>query len=628
MALKYFIDFDDIEDINHRVEISNDDYVGDPIEITGNIIYSYPEINDILQPVRGSGLTLDLDASINQNFTDFVGASEFSFSVVYERNSTIEFRGFIKPEGVFQSYVEDNWIISINCVDGLDYLKNLAYVDSTTFVPFTGNQSAIEIISNCLKRTGVLQDIYVDINILYTGYVGNNILSNVFFNSDRFQKEDESTIMNCDEVLKSILDIFTASIVQQQGAWWIFKPNQITFGNNDPIFSTYDFDGSLTGSFQYDIFQDLGSQIDSFYPHWANANQRISYKNSIGAYRINYKYGFVKSFISNILLQSISDVNIPEYTINDGSFLTFPADRFGVIINSLSDGADLVLTSDSSLISTGDKIEFKTRFTTEIESDCSYAVFAIVLTGGVDTYYLQTDGSWTTAFTQLRIFNGTPNGNAIPPEQPFVGTGAELQYINTSQEAPESGDIEVQIYTGGIFTPGGDNAGTVIINEVSLSPIPLENNIVGEFHTVQRSEVSSKIENNKEVFNGDTPSDVYIGTIYQSDGTTPTETWYREGEVEAKPILQIMGEETLRMYQLPSAVFDGDIYGYFNYLSSFIINKYPIEDQTFLPLKMIHDVKQNISTLKLKQMYSDELEDIEYAKTFDYGQTVKPTIVG
>ena len=90
------------------------------------------------------------------------------------------------------------------------------------------------------------------------------------------------------------------------------------------------------------------------------------------------------------------------------------------------------------------------------------------------------------------------------------------------------------------------NEGTLWLNEASIYPSvdqatdPLE----GEFHTFLRTtSTSSAIEKPKEVFNGDNPSEVFIGTIYKADESTPTSTWFRKGVVEDKPILEVMGED-------------------------------------------------------------------------------------
>ena len=106
--------------------------------------------------------------------------------------------------------------------------------------------------------------------------------------------------MNCDEVLRSIFDIFACCITQYKGEWIIYKPNKLKDIVSLPYYA-YDYNGdALTPATKtIDIAFTLGSQINNYYPHHINGNQQISIDSGIGAYRINYKYGFIKGLLDN-----------------------------------------------------------------------------------------------------------------------------------------------------------------------------------------------------------------------------------------------------------------------------------------------------------------------------------------
>ena len=143
---------------------------------------------------------------------------------------------------------------------------------------------------------------------------------------------------------------------------------------------------------------------------------------------------------------------------------------------------------------------------------------------------------------------------------------------------------------------------------------------------------STKIEKTKEVYNGDNPSDSFVGTIYESDQSTPTEFWYRnELFLRFIPLLQIMGEERMKMYAKPLRVFSGDVFGYIDYLS--VISIDGINNVLFMPIEYEYDAQTNITKLKLKQILNNLLpdttfSDIEYKLTDDFGTVVQPTIRG
>ena len=123
MALKYYFEFTDIKDILHRVEIYNDDFVGDSTEIFGSCTLTKASTKDVLESIRGGGLKIDLEASYDLTLEDLYSEEERTFSVIYYRDSVVLFKGWIDPEGLYEDLVTDKWIISLDCVDGIGFLK-------------------------------------------------------------------------------------------------------------------------------------------------------------------------------------------------------------------------------------------------------------------------------------------------------------------------------------------------------------------------------------------------------------------------------------------------------------------------------------------------------------------------
>ena len=173
--------------------------------------------------------------------------------------------------------------------------------------------------------------------------------------------------------------------------------------------------------------------------------------------------------------------------------------------------------------------------------------------------------------------------------------------------------------------------GFVYLKEFNMAPSSRSlDNIKGENHTFQfnTSDISTKIEDTKEVFNGDNPSDIYIGTIYESDETTPTENWRRTINVREIPLLRYAGEERMAMYSKPLRVFTGDVFGYVDYLSVITIDGFP--NVRFMAIEHKYDALANITSLKLKEILNDaggaNYTDVDYELTYDYGNVVEPTI--
>jgi hypothetical protein len=84
--------------------------------------------------------------------------------------------------------------------------------------------------------------------------------------------------------------------------------------------------------------------------------------------------------------------------------------------------------------------------------------------------------------------------------------------------------------------------------------------------------------------------------------------------------------DDLRIQANAIKVFSGSIYGEIPYMSVITINNIV---GYFMPIEYDYDYKTNISQVKLLQFYNDDIADIQYEVSPDYGNnTIKPTIKG
>ena len=613
MALKYWFEFTDVKTIVHRIEISDATFTGDSTQIYGSCSLEYSQTKDTLEPVRGSGLKIDLDANSDLTFYDLYSEEERTFSVVYTRGNDTLFNGWLSPEGIYESLVSDKWIISLDCTDGLGFLANLSYVEDATGLTFVGKQSLLEIIVNCLKRTKTPQNILTSVKIYYDGLTQTlDPFANVYFNADRFVKEDKgATIMNCEEVLKSVLEPFGAVITAYKGEWLIYKPNSL-FDASSQVFFAYDSLGVALGapSRTIDFSFDLGSQINNYYPHHVNGNQQKTIKSSIGAYRINYKYGLVASLLGNEFL-NINNGVLTGYTILNSNAVTLGSEKGFTITKDPS-------TPFNVLETVGDTVDIATELTLTIvhktsSTEVTSARVSLQLEDN-GTFYHCNGGSW---------LSGTGSTT-------FRSLSVDVTSVIKTPPTPVDGVVKVIVLTNNLFVPPGSTPPAIDqqVEYISINLEPTEQNLIeGENHTFQRElKPSSKIKDTKKVFNADNPADIYIGTVYKADGTTPTDSWTRFGASETKYILQIMGEERMKMYSKPLQVYSGDVYGYFNYLSIVTINNLTGK---FMPTRYNYDAFTNVTSLELTEVLNtDIISDIIYEITFDYGNVVEPTIKG
>lgn len=619
-GLKYFFRYTNIINDTYLCKIYKKNFTDIPIEINGTATIDKGSVKDHLDIIRGTGLALELEASTLITLEDLYTQDEQDFTVKLYKNSVLMFHGFLKPDGVYQSFVRDRWAINLDCIDGLGTLSNLSFVQSTG-LHFVGKMKAIDIIYYCLKRTGISLPVNTSINILYKDLVYSDsldILTKIKIDSNRYVKVDNDTIMSCEEVLKSILELFGAVITQESGEWYIYKANEI-FNSQDILFRRYDIDNVYVGNVTLNINKVLGSQIDTYYPHHCSGNQKIEIKGSISAFRMGYKYGFVKGLLPNPTLQH-NNLVYESWTVVDGTnLINDPTKKSGFVIRNTDAITTTTIVKNNNLaVIAGDALSLRFNYTNtgrggifyrlgsflRLKIQCGiyylkyYATIKTSLDNAVDTAEWVTD---PTAEYQLHLLGGGEITVAIP-------------LIKTTDNLTVS--IVRTVQGNGITT----------INSFDVVPNTGAKPEQGEFHTVsRRTKVSTIVKENKTVYNGDNAGIVYLGAIYKEDGIEPTSLWSRKNSFESFPLLRIAAEEELRINQKPLKVFKGSVYGYIPYLCYIDINNIT---GGFMPTEYSYDTKANITTLKLLEIYSSELSDIDYKLTYDYGNTVKPTIVG
>jgi hypothetical protein len=608
--LRYFLQYNNIVNDEYKCEIYKKGYKGISTEIKGKVTIDKGGTKEHLDAVRGTGLSLELEATTLLNLEDLYTDDERDFTVKLYKNNIIIFVGYLKPDGVFQDYVNDVWKINIDCIDGLGALDNLSFVRESGLY-FTGKMRPLDIIYYCLKRSGISLPINTSINTFYEGLTidsTTNILNKIFLNADRFVKTDNNTIMSCDEVLKSVLDIFTAVITQQNGEWYIYKPNELS--NNAFVdFKRYNISNVYVGNVSKNLNVSVGSQIDNFYPHHCNGNQRIEIKGAVSAYRLGYKYGFVKGLIDNDKFYHVVDNYTPWQILLPNAVIYDTSTNLGLRMNASNQNAVLVMRSENLPLLEGDSFSLDTK----LSAFNDLITFSFKVRLGI--YYLTNSGAWVTSADS--IFNSLGRRGDLNPISQISGS-----FSLKAQPLPIAGDVFVEVYTP--RRSFGNSSAYGVVNSIDLVNTFEGDNKDGEFHTVSRgNKVSSIIKSNKEVFNGDNVGIVYNGAIFKEDSTTLTNEWKRKGFYELSPLLRIAAEEELRISQKPLKVFTGDLYGYVDYLSVININNI---DGKFMPIEYSYNTFSNVTNVKYLELFADEISDIKYDFTYDYGNTVKPTI--
>lgn len=613
----YYLEFKDVKDVQHRVNIYKPNTTPEYTQVEGDCTLESQDDEDTQTPLRPQQLNVNLLANTSLTFEDLYTEEERVWKVEYIRNSVTEFVGWLSPDGLYESFVDEKWYINLSAIDGLGYLKDIAYTNADR-LNYAGKQSFIEIITNCLAKTNLDLGFRTSINVYYEGLSGVDVLSNIYANSERFVNDNDEEALSCEEVLKSALELFNATLLQNGGYWYIYRTIE-AHDNANITFYNYDKDGVLvsgTETIAKDISASLGSQIDAYYPHHANANQQKSIKRSLGAYRVNLKYGKPIPLNNNPYLIWNSVSSIDNWNIV-GSKIFVKQDLKGFLIYP-DTSATLQAETDYISITDNGFIGFNCVLNNPSDVIKTAAILRVVYRKNSNYYYLnKTDGTWVSGTAPT---SATDGNYIINIDIPKGVTGYNISI--TSQEVPEpDGEVKIMVYNS--FS--GLN-GVISYDVLSVFNKNVNNPVQGLNYTIEKlSNYTPNTDEVKKVLNGDTPDGAFFSTIYQNDQTTPTDNWYRNGVTELKDLLRIMVEDRIRMAWNPRYVFEGDVYGFISLFSVININNVKTK---MLPVQWFYDAKNNITSIKSIELLNYDFtdDDVLFSLTEDYGETVKPKI--
>ncbi|MVW92456.1 hypothetical protein FCL53_10815 [Elizabethkingia meningoseptica] len=565
----YYIEYFDTENELVRIDIKKKDFNDQPTLIQGSAKLKYEDRKELTKPIIASTLEIDLEANDNLTLNDLYSEDERTFMVECKKgNNKMLFKGFVKPDGIWEDLVNGDWIISIDCIDGLSTLKDLSFVDDSGEA-YTGDMCIRDVVYNCLRKIGYDLPINYFINIRLIGaYLpSESFLDKVYMNVIRFyQDSGKSKEMDCESVLKSTLSLFGACIFMHNGEWYIIRmPSYFPEMN----FRRYEFN-VLSGETTRNIRSILGSDINGYYPHHINANQRKTILPSIQAYRVNLQFGGARSKILNSELIANSTTKIINgwvYDLNDINIKLSP--KGGLECKSLSywDSPQLLLSNEpnkSEVFKRYSINTFRAKFT---NTGNSYNLYVNISTNNFSLFKRFDGYYWDnkTSGSSFLIPNTDDNGNTMN------NVVANIQM----PELPEESYISIKIWKSTGNESGGSSPGLLEIKYLGLVD-NFNSDQKGEFYVSQRSKrISTVTKSDATVYNGDSTSNLYYCSLVLSDGSPTEPAWRRQdkpfddtGEgLEFRPLVSFIPEDALRMNPIPIPSLEGDILGYIPFLN-------------------------------------------------------------
>ena len=661
MAKYLEVEYKDLFLNTWRVDIFDEDYTEpQPFTATGYASIKRPSTK-LMDVINGSSLEINLDADTSSDyykrFAETVGDKKFK--VKFYKNDVIFWTGFLKPDGIIESFVTDKWLITITAVDGLGYLKNIEFKNENSEV-YRGSQSEKTLLERCLSLTGLDIDYQLfSIDLIFTvnedrTYTGlnNKPILDTYVNAERYIQDDlKKTVFDAEKVLKAILAKYGCFIFQEDGVWKIQRMRDLLkSSSNNYGFVQYDISGNqVTAQPSNNVLKTIGSQINNFASYHATGNQLKRYSSAIGAYKVVFNYGLVKSLLENPNLtwsnvntiENWTPLNIGffENTNNNGVIDSY---FLGIKQNFLSIGTlppilidtdpILAMTSNEDItneITAGDALNIEIDATLRQNGLILFQYVAIVFeaTDSQNTYYLNDGGQWSTTETNiLASYNKDPSLFAVNG-----GAVISSNYKITSLGVPENGNVRIFFYRP-TFRNGTFPIGEV--NKIRIERVIINGKktaIRGISYTAKRTDLQIAVIENKltsEV--GDQASDIYIGGIEDIEGRN-TLYWKKPSDtegVEVHPLLFWLAYERLKMAYGNALNFTGDIYGApMPYSGKLNIDNV---EGNFITLEYSYNTKTGLIAAKHVRVFDDpeiNPQDEIYIETnLESDEVIKPAI--
>lgn len=215
MAVKYRIEYKDIEDVDTRIDIESSSYSGAVIELEPDddpLVIDMPAASELFNPaVQGSGGVIRVLASDSDNLRSLYTSDPKEYPVkIYKAGTTtahIIFFGYVSAGYYTEPFNEyDNYPVSITFNDGFNLLGRYDYLNAGS--KYSGNEPILDVVLRAVNQIGLpYHKISIATDMYYWGYTiasNDTILQHLKVNNANYYDEN-NTPMKFKEVLEGIL---------------------------------------------------------------------------------------------------------------------------------------------------------------------------------------------------------------------------------------------------------------------------------------------------------------------------------------------------------------------------------------------------------------------------------------
>lgn len=493
MGVKYVLQYKSIDDVSWQCDIETMGYSGPLIAIHGvseqaaEIDYDGDTADNAFNPFIKSTLALNFYNEGQVDIDELMGAADKDFLAKLFRNGHLYWTGFIQPENIQRPLTTPPYNCTITFTCGLSMLDDMPYIHQD----LPGTTGTLTRCPMNYIRQILFSNLGIKLPIRWTNQIQCTAFGDDFFTGSvrwspfnegiyTYQQgvlgEDRGPTQKCGYILAGFLQAIQCRIYQSKGKWIIRRVNDVIAGNISYKEISADF-GVMT---VLAGIENLSQRIGRTGYRFISENAVLTNVQGIKSFKTTYTANIRNNIIPNgnfdILITNLTVIDV----LSGHIFLYWGTYDTALLVNNVASldgqaGWAVELTSDDetffTMVSQGGilgknglpidaltlikVINFGFMFSGGIGFapvddndliiwDSQPLQFKMILNQGVNSYYLNEFGFWTTtdAFINI-VVEGLKLGEIaqinfdkfqgikIPPPltQPKSGDTCDIQII-------------------------------------------------------------------------------------------------------------------------------------------------------------------------------------------------------
>lgn len=651
MAVKYRIQYTSVDGVDYTCDISNPAYVGSPIILDGRVEYGLNPLDSLDNPIRSKYLRITMTATLDRDLEELLTQGERYWRVEFYRDVDKIFFGYLTSDQSPQSFTADSWDLTVDALDPMAFLEDLAYVDNTG-TEYNGYEAVGRVIANCLKRGfkdsseefDILAYVPYDFRIktglaTYTEYTSGLFMTNAEMYQDIFIDEESGEVKSCKEILEGVLKSLQLTITQIDGDKWLIHHYLYDVSSIDSKYiEYYDSDwlisvGTPTSPYStVEIKTDDISNAVTDIIH-VNENQQYYFNYALGKISVDNEFLYKESLLQNPDLDgATTGVSVPGWTVDTN--YAYP-DQFGPlrIYRETMSGfqANVAAESNPITVTNGNVVKLKIVASVNYDPGGGYypiLFFQVKLDQYGSTYFLYYQNYEEGITAWAYDADGTPDNKMRfdlkdndnePILNEEITFELELPKIPLDPDTPK--DLSLLIFeAGGLLESPVDTNNYISIISADFMPVDF---VTGTTTIAQTTSENYKSDKDEIMIN--TGSDNITGSTLRYSINGDPINQIRDNLYDAsnyRSLSYIYSHNKLINGKLKK-YFTGDFYNFFEPHN--LVNIPDLTENDFRVLEYSFDTYTNTGSVKLEENETTTVSaDIDTSNI--YADTVKPTI--